>query len=309
MEKYVNIALIILPILFAAGLGILARVKKIMTKDQIEGLQNFVIRIGVPCMLFNSCLTGEISGQSLGTMVIIIAFALAAALLSFRLNKKLLPYHNLPLLSCGKETGMLGIPLTIVLFGATQAYRMGVLDLAQGFIGIPVMSILSANTGSEASIGKLFKKVLTAPMLVFSLLGLALNLLGIRHMLADASLLPLITETTLFVGEPISALMLFCVGYNFSLTKEDRGAVFRVSGAHVAMHACFAGLAQLVLCLFPNVDPLTRWVIVLYYALPGSYLAPALGRTETERTVISSACSLLTIFTLIVFCVMAVIFA
>ena len=301
MEKYINIALIILPILFAAGLGILARVKKIMTKDQIEGLQNFVIRIGVPCMLFNSCLTGEISSQSLGTMIIIIAFALAAALLSFRLNKKLLPYHNLPLLSCGKETGMLGIPLTIVLFGATQAYRMGVLDLAQGFIGIPVMSILSANTGSEASIGKLFKKVLTAPMLVFSLLGLALNLLGIRQMLADASLLPLITETTLFVGEPISALMLFCVGYNFSFGKDDRGAIFKVCGAHIGLHLLFAGVAQLVLCLFPSVDPMTRWAVLLYFTLPGSYLSPALGKSEKDQVVMSSVCSLLTLFTIVVF--------
>ena len=301
MEKFLHVAMIIIPILFCASMGVMAKAKNLMTAAQIEGLPQFVVRFALPCVLFNSCLTAQISVESLGSMGIAFAGSLIGALLAFHVRKKQLPYSNLPLLGCSMETGMLGIPLTILLFGSAQAYRMGVLDLAQSFVCIPVISILSASTGSNPNFGKLLKKVLTSPLMLCSLLGLVLNLVGIRAFLDNIDVLALISECAGFIGSPVSALMLFCVGYNFSFTRADRGAIFKVCGAHMALHLFFAGAAQLLLCLLPSVDPATRWVMLLYFTLPGSYLTPALGKTENEQKIISSACSLLTLFCLLVF--------
>lgn len=305
MEKILNVALIVLPILFCASLGMVARAKKLFTSAQIDAMPRFVIRFALPCVLFNSCLTAQISGESLGSMAIALTFSLTGALLAFRVRKKWLPYSNLPMLACSMETGMLGIPLVILLFGSGEAYRMGVLDLAQSFICIPVISILTADAGSSPSLGKLMKKVLSSPLMICSLAGLALNLLGIRAILEQIGVLQVITACTAFVGEPISALMLFCVGFNFSFTKEDRAAIFKVSGAHLGLHLLFALAAQLLLCLFPSVDPMTRWVMLLYFTLPGSYLSPALGKSKKDQVVISSACSLLTLFSILVFTIIA----
>ena len=301
MEKLLHVAMIVLPILFCAALGMTARAKQLITPAQIEGLPQFVIRFALPCVLFNSCLTARINVESLGAMAIAGGFSLVGALIAFRVRKKMLPYSNLPLLACSMETGMLGIPLTILLFGTAQAYRMGVLDLAQSFVCIPVISILSADTGSSPNMGQLLKKVMASPLMICSLAGLALNLLGIRAILENIGVLEIITKCTGFVSDPISALMLFCVGFNFSFTREDRAAIFKVSGAHLGLHLLFAGAAQLLLGLMPNVEPMTRWVMLLYFTLPGSYLTPALGKTEKEQMVISSACSLLTLFCLVVF--------
>lgn len=309
MEIALHVAMIVLPILFCASLGMAARAKKFITPEQISGMPQFVIQFALPCVLFNSCLTAEISGESLGSMAIALAFSLTGAVLAFRVRKKHLPYSNLPMLACSMETGMLGIPLVILLFGSAEAYRMGVLDLAQSFVCIPVISILTADTGSSPSLGKLLKKVISSPLMLCSLAGLTLNLLGVRSILDQIGVLQLITACTSFVGEPISALMLFCVGFNFSFTKEDRGGIFKVCGAHLGLHLLFAGAAQLLLCLFPSVDPMTRWVMLLYFTLPGSYLTPALGKTEKEQVVISSACSLLTLFSLVVFTIIAVLTA
>ena len=301
MEIVLHVLMIVLPILFCASLGMIARAKKLMTSEQIAGMPQFVIRFALPCVLFNSCLTAKMSAESLGSMGIVFTLALLGALLGFRFRKKLLPYSNLPMLSCSMETGMLGIPLVILLFGAGEAYRMGVLDLAQNFICVPVISILTANTGSSPSVRNLLKKVFSSPLMICSLAGLALNLLGIREILDNVGILPIMSACTGFLGEPISALMLFCVGYNFSFGKDDRGAIFKVCGAHIGLHLLFAGVAQLVLCLFPSVDPMTRWTMLLYFTLPGSYLSPALGKTEKDQVVISSVCSLLTLFTIVVF--------
>ena len=309
MEIILHVAMIVLPILFCASLGMVARAKKLLTPEQIGGMPQFVIRFALPCVLFNSCLTAKMSMESVGSMGIVFTFALLGALLGFRFRKKLLPYSNLPMLSCSMETGMLGIPLVILLFGTGEAYRMGVLDLAQNFICVPVISILTANAGSNPSPRNLLKKVFSSPLMLCSLAGLALNLLGIRDILDNIGILQIITACTGFLGEPISALMLFCVGYNFSFAKEDRSAIFKVSGAHIGLHLLFAGAAQLLLCLFPSVDLMTRWVVLLYFTLPGSYLSPALGKTDKDQVVISSVCSLLTLFTLVVFTIITVMIA
>lgn len=306
MDKFLNVALIVAPILFAAGLGILSRKRKMLTVPQVQGLQQFVIKFGLPCVLFNSCLSAEVSAESVSTMVMIIPLAFIAALWAFRLRKKRYPFHNLPLILCAKETGMLGIPLFIVLFGAAQSYHMGVLDLAQGAISIPVVTILAAKTDENPSPAKIAKAVFTSPMLVFSLLGLVLNLTGIRDILNSVGIGSVITECTGFLGQPVSAMMLFSVGFNFSLSKKDLKTILNISALHFGMHAAFCVIIQLLLCLLPNADPMSRWAILMYYMLPASFVSPSVGRTEDDYVISSSVCSLLTIVSLIVFCIIAV---
>jgi hypothetical protein len=47
----------------------------------------------------------------------------------------------------------------------------------------------------------------------------------------------------------------------------------------------------------------------MYSTLPASYLAPSLGRSEDDYAVASGVCSILTLVSLAVFCVIAVIVA
>ena len=62
---------------------------------------------------------------------------------------------------------------------------------------------------------------------------------------------------------------------------------------------------EFVEVLIPDVDNLTRLAIFLYCMLPGSYLAPSLGRTEEEYQMASGVCSILTLVTLAIVCVTA----
>ena len=209
------------------------------------------------------------------------------------------------MLFCAQETGMLGIPLFIILFGTAQAYRMGVLDLIQAVAAYPVIAILSTDTGEHPTAKEILKKVFTSPLMIMSLLGLFLNLSGIGGWLTRIGVGGIITASTSFLSQPISALMIFSVGYNFSLAKECRKPVLEIAGIHFGMFALFAVLIQGALLLLPNVDSLTRWATLLYCALPASYLAPGLGRNTREYTMASGVCSVLTATCLIVFCVIA----
>lgn len=204
---------------------------------------------------------------------------------------------------------MLGIPLFMTLFGAASAFHVGVLDIAQNIVCIPVIAILSADTGKNPSLRTIVKKVLLSPLLLMSLLGLVLNLTGAMQALNSIGIGKIITETTGFLAQPISAVILFCVGYNFSLGKENRKDIFQICVLHFCLFALFCGIIQGVLCFVPNVSAETRWSILLYCSLPGSYLAAGLGKTREDSAVAASVCSILTVPCLIVFCIMAAIVA
>ena len=309
MEKVITVAQVIVPILVAVLLGVLAKRRKLMTPEQVQGLQQFVLKFGLPCVIFTSCLTANMGMESLSSMGLVLLFVLLSTVLSFTVLKKRYDYHNLPMLFCAQETGMLGIPLFIILFGAAQSYRMGVLDLIQAVTAYPVIAILTTDTGENPTASEIVKKVFTSPLMIMSLLGLSLNLSGIGVWLNRIGIGGMITASTSFLSQPISALMIFSVGYNFSLAKECRRPVLEIAGIHFGIFALFAVLIQGALFLLPNVDSLTRWATLLYCALPASYLAPGLGRNTRDYTMASGVCSILTATCLLVFCVIAAVVA
>ena len=305
MEKIITIAQVIVPIFSAVFLGLLARKKQMLTPEQNQGLQQFVINFGLPCVIFNSCLTADIGAESLSSMALVLPFMIIGTLGAFAARKKKFPYFNFPQLFAAQETGMLGIPLFMILFGADQAYRMGVLDLTQAVTAYPVIAMLSARSTENPSPKAIFKSILTSPLLIMSMSGLALNLSGVGTWLDSLGILGIITESTGFLGQPISAMMIFSVGYNFSLAKDCRSTIFKVSAIHFVYMAVAGILIQLALFLVPNVDAMTRWAILMFTTLPASYLAPSLGRTEEDFTMASGVCSLLTVVSLLVFCIIA----
>ncbi len=308
MQKVFTILQVIVPIFLTIVFGMLARKKKLLTPEENHGLQQFVMKIGLPCVLFNSCLTARIGMESLTSMVLVFPVVLFSSLWAFR-NRKNYGHHNFPMLFSAQESGMLGIPLFMILFGADQAYRMGVLDLTQSLIAIPTIAVLTADAGENPSPVSVAKKVAASPFLLMSLLGLALNLTGIYAWLEEIGIGGVITECTSFLAQPVSAMMIFSVGYNFTIRGDNRKTVLRVSAIHFGYYLAACCVIQGILTLIPDVDPRTRWAILLYCALPASYLAPNLGKSEEDNTMASGVCSLMTVASLLVFCVIAVLCA
>lgn len=304
MEVFVTVAQVVAPVFAAILLGILAKKRQWVTAENVQGYQRFVMKIGLPCVIFNSCLTAKIGVESLTSMGLMLPALFLATFWAFRAGRKKYPYHNLPMLFCAQESGMLGIPLFIILFGADQAYRVGILDLTQAILAFPVIAILSADAGNNPSAGAIFRQVVSSPLMIMSFLGLTLNISGIGTWMDTVGIGGIVTETTAFLSQPVSALMIFSVGYNFSLSEGSRSTIMKISVIHFVYYGVVCLLAQAVLFLIPNVENLTRLAIFLYCMLPGSYLAPSLGRTEEEYQISSGVCSVLTLVCLTIVCVM-----
>lgn len=309
MEKIVTVLQTVMPIMVVVFLGIMARKRQIITAKDVQGIQNCVVKFCLPCVLFNACLSAQISMESIASMVLVFGSIVLTCLWAFRFGWKKYTYHNFPMFYASMETGMLGIPLFMILFGAEQVYRMSVLDVAQAVVGIMTLAILSTNTDGDLGPVAVTKKVMSSPLLIMAVLGLILNLSGIAALLRPSGMLEVITSCTEFLAQPVSVLMIFSVGYNFSLEKESRRKVLQTASMRFAVFAAIGIAVQLVLFLVPGVDALTRVALLMYFTLPTSYMCPGLGRCQEDYTVASGVCSILTAVSLMIFCVIAVIIA
>ena len=305
MEKFFSVAAVIAPIFITVYLGMVARKKALITPEGVQGLQQFVLNMALPCLIFNSILTAKVGAESLAIMGMLFPFVLGVTLWAFRKGMKKYPYKNLPMIFGAQESGMLGVPLFLILFGSANVYHMVILDLTQAIVGHPTIAIVSCDAGDSPKPGEILKKVFTSPLVIACLIALGLNLSGAGTLLLESGIGQVVTEVTTFLGQPVSTLMIFSVGYNLSLSAENRGEILKLCLLRLTIFSAIAGVLQLLLCLIPNITALTRWAMLLYCLLPASYIAPSLGKTEQERTVASGISSLLTVVTLAVFCAIA----
>lgn len=305
MEKFFSVAAVIAPIFITVYLGMVARKKALITPEGVQGLQQFVLNMALPCLIFNSILTAKVGAESLAIMGMLFPFVLGVTLWAFRVGKKKYPYKNLPMIFGAQESGMLGVPLFLILFGSANVYHMVILDLTQAIVGHPTIAIVSCDAGDSPKPSEILKKVFTSPLVIACLIALGLNLSGAGTLLLESRIGQVVTEVTTFLGQPVSTLMIFSVGYNLSLSAENRGEILKLCLLRLTIFSAIAGVLQLLLCLIPNITALTRWAMLLYCLLPASYIAPSLGKTEQERTIASGVSSLLTVVTLAVFCAIA----
>ena len=305
MDKVISVAQVILPIFVTAFLGMYARKRDIISAEGVQGLQKFAMNIGLPCVLFKSLLTARVGPESIGIMLFLLPCMLLCALWGFRARKARFPYHNLPMLFGAQGGATLGIPLFMILFGSAQAYHMAILDLTQAIIAHPIIAILNSDTGDHPKVSQVLKRIFSSPLVIMCLAGLALNISGLGNWLDGIGIGSVITEVTGFLGQPVSAILIFSIGYNFSLSDDCRQDIIRLCVIHFVAYALIGVFLQLALFLLPNVTPLTRWAVLLFSFLPSSYLAPSLGKTPQDNTVASGICSILTIPCVIVFCIIA----
>ena len=304
--KLITVLEVLLPIALAMALGAVARKRGSISKAGVEGMQKFVLNVALPFALFNSCLTGSFSGETLLPMGFTFLVLLISTLMAFRLRKRI-GYSNLPMAFAAGEAGMIGLPLYMTLFPAEHTFRFAALQLIHLATAMPTLSILTAEKeGGALDTPALIKKVFTTPILVGSLLGLAVNLSGGMRLLEHIGFDTVLTKATSFMAAPVSAVIVFVIGYTFDLSGEDLRAELRASASRLLLFTLFCLMLQGALFFMPDVAPETRWAVLLYYMLPAPYTMPALGKTDSEQSFGSGVCSIGTVITLTVFCVMTV---
>ena len=68
MEKLITMAQVIVPIFVTVLLGVLARRKGTFSQEQVDGMNRFVVKYGMPCIVFRKItMTTQTISKSIST--------------------------------------------------------------------------------------------------------------------------------------------------------------------------------------------------------------------------------------------------
>lgn len=295
-----------LPVFLALGLGAWCRGSGFLNREGVDILKKVVINLTLPFVLFSAFATVEYSLSSLILPAIIFTICCAMLLLGHGLIRLAGMKSRLaPFLASGFEAGMLGFALFALLFPEESASKFAVLVLGQElFIFTLYKSLLSGKTDLKA-IGREF---VTSPTLIAVVLGIVTGATGLYGKFRDWGVDGIITAVTDFLSAPTGTIILFTVGFDLVLKEIP----WKKTLGLVAMRVVVAG-AMLALLILLNRTVLDGMIFegaaVLLFILPPPYIIPVVADEPTERVQISSALSILTLLTMVLFALVSIVFS
>jgi malate permease and related proteins len=297
----------IIPLACFVGLGVLFRWKKLLLPETIGQLKWLIVNVLLPGVLFRTFLSARLAP---GLAVVAAAvFGLnvvmyAAGLLLGRGLRHGGRYA--PFLTCGMEYGMLGLALFTSLYGVARMEYIAVVDLGHEFffwfLFVPVFS-----SREEGHRGFPVRAMLTSPINLSILAGLALNLAGVSGAIAGNAAGQGLIALCDGMGAAIGPLILMVIGYSLRI---EAAAVLDVLVTCLARLGLAAGGAYLVGSLL--VARVLRWppgyttaVWLLFLTAP-SFSVPVFARPKTaeEQAYISTT---IAVYTLVTFAAAAII--
>ena len=171
--------------------GYLLVKKGVMKQEQSAVLSKMLVHIGMPFLILNGTVTNiEISAAFLLKLALVVCVGVAYTLLQLLASKPVMAMEKnqkcsgmMRFCSVFPNSGFLGIPLAIAVFGASSPV-------------LPVLIILNIVTnilmyafgpylvcGDKSSIS--FKKALTNPLLIAFLVGMLLNFLNVKQYIPE----------------------------------------------------------------------------------------------------------------------------
>lgn len=302
METLIRVLETALPVFITLFIGMLCRSKNILTRAGVDQLKSVAVNICLPMVLVSSFATAEYTKNSITVPLVIFALccvALAVGLFAVKLFKvqgKLTHY-----LFTGFEAGMLGYGLFVLLFRNEPNSHFAIIDLGQVLFVFTVYKILLSG---KAGLKNVVNEAVSSPVLWGIIIGLIIGATGLYDALKPSGVSGVFDSITSFISAPTSVLILISIGYDLvpSEIRWKKTAVIVVM--RFAIMAIMLGVALLV-NRFLLGGAMHVGALVLMFILPPPYVLPVFADAQEERANISSALSVTTLVSIILFAVMS----
>ena len=294
----------VLPVFLVLMLGVLLRKKQIISREGINALKTTAVNIALPAVMVNAFATAEYTLKSVIVPSFIFIFCILALILGFlacrlfKIGGRLSPY-----ISAGFEAGMLGYALFAILFPDESASHFAIIDLGQVLFVFTVYKILLA--GKKGGVGAL-REAVTSPVVWGILLGLLLGATGLYDTLKPSGIDGVINAVTDFISAPTSVLILLGIGYDLDPGKMQFKKVGSLILLRLAVCTVLLGAAYLI-DRFILGGMMHTGALILMFVLPPPYVLPVFADVESERADISSTLSALTLVSLALFAILAIV--
>lgn len=297
----------VLPVVVMIALGALARRTKLVAREGIGALQILVMKVTLPAVLFGAFYKASYSMNVALIVALMFGCSLAAWGLGALARKKLPGASKyLPFLTTGFEAGMMGYALYAMLFGADAVRWFAVMDLGQVlFVFTVYMALVGAQEGDAKPLGARLLDLIKSPTIGAIAAGVLLGATGLGAKLYMSPMGEPVQKAIDFVAGPTGAVILFVIGYELNFSGLKWREVGLTLGLRVAITAALCALMIGALKLMEPDNALLLWAAALMFTLPPPYVLPIVSKDESAKPYITSTLSVVTVYSLIVFAVMA----
>ena len=294
-----------LPVLLTLALGMLCRSRSFLSREGVDTLKKVVVNLTLPFVLFNAFAAAEYSLSAMvqpGIIFVCCTVMLGLGFLLVRVTKT--EGRLAPFLASGFEAGMLGFPLFAMLFPKESLSALAIPVLGQELF---VFTLYKTLLVGKTSLKAVLKDIFSNPILIAVLLGLVVGATGLYGKLHTWGVGSVVDAVTGFLSAPTGMIILLCVGYDL----VPREIPWKKTGGLVAMRLGIAGVMLGALIALNRTvlrGMMFEGALALLFILPPPYIIPVFSDEPDERVQISSALSVLTLMTMILFAALSVLF-
>lgn len=298
------------PVFFMLALGFVSRIKGWITPEQKAGANTIIFNVLFPIMIFNLMLTATVNTEQ----ILVVGYVFIVFVLAMLVGKLVIPFtgkkygHFSNYLLTTVEGGSVALPLYLSIVGTSS--NTVIFDIAGSSICFIVLPILIAKNASKgASKQDLIKNIVTNPFVLAVVLGLGLNVLGGYQYLQSTALLDIYTGIMNQATSPIIGMILFILGFDFSIDKETLAPILKLILVRVAFYVVvILGFFVLFSDLMASKEYMIA--VLLYFMCPTGFgLLPVISpayKSDEDAGYSSAFVSLFMIITLIVYTVLVV---
>lgn len=304
----------VFPVLCMLGIGCISRIRGWITREQASGTREIIFKVFFPVMIFNAVAgAGLTASSALIILYVTVGFMAAWALgklLSRRFPDKYSDFS--PYLLMTVEGGSVALPLYLSIVDATYTINTITFDIAGCITAFLLVPMLVMKESSHAQEDSLLKQVLSNSFVLAVLLGLAANMLGVYEKIGASIFAELFVNTRDLILSPITAMILFTLGYDLQIDTSFLKPLFRLSALRI-----LAGVMIILgfFLLFPQRMAQREFMIavLLYFMCPTGFalplqLKPVMG-SEDAGSFASVFLSSYILVTIIVYVSLAAVFS
>jgi len=253
----------------------------IIKKEWAKPLSFIGFNLGLSLLIFLSFLQAPIAKNTLLNPFIGFLFASLLFLIGFIFIKFFkIPKDHKPIFISSlvtREGGGVGYPFFIVIFGVLNLTQIALFDLGMAIFAFTILTFYfyRSTTGTKKELGGQIIKILKIPILPAMVIGLILNLLGLRMSgdgIIEGSIMRLI-QTLSAVAIP---LILMSIVLNFEINIKAIKKALPFSVGSIAISVVLASILFFVWRFIP-LNPLAKGALLVMALLPPSLYVSALA--------------------------------
>lgn len=296
----------VLPILLLLSIGSGLRRSHFLSDATVDDLRKLVVNLAMPSVLLLSFLEIELQPAYLVLFVTIFLLCLGLFVLGGWLRQRLAPRHPyFPFLVTGFEYGMLGVSLFGSAYGLENIGYIAVIDLGHElFIWFVFLAFLLMKRDGLTSPRQLVGAFIRSPVIIAVLVGIILNLLGLRMRVFDLPVIGGVMATLKLLAAMTIPLILLIVGYGIHIDRQGLRQALLVTGLRLGILVPTALILNTVLVrAILGLPPAFEVALFTLLILPPPFIVPLYMRADLtdERHYVNNTLTVHTVATIVLF--------